>query len=39
MAFDATSPAYQAQILSQPLRDNFVAIKTQLDAEHNETKG
>lgn len=36
MAFDATAPAYQAQILSQPLRDNFVAIKTQLDLEHNE---
>jgi len=36
MAFDATKPEYQAQILSQPLRDNFNSLKTQLDFEHNE---
>lgn len=36
MAFDANKPEYQSQILSQPLRDNFTALKTQLDVEHNE---
>ena len=36
MSFDATKPAYQAEVLSQPIRDNFNALKAQLDLEHND---
>lgn len=36
MAFDGTKPEYQSEILSQPLRDNFNYLKTQIDVEHNE---
>ena len=36
MPFDATKPTYQGGVISQDLRDNFNALKTQLDVEHNE---
>ena len=36
MAFDGNKPEFQSQVLSQPLRDNFNYLKTQLDVEHNE---
>lgn len=36
MAFDNTKPAYQGPLNSQPIRDNFNALKDQVDVEHNE---
>lgn len=35
MAFDATKPAYQGPLNSQPIRDNFNSLKTQIDVGHN----
>lgn len=35
MAFDGTKPATNDPISSAPLRENFTALKTQLDAAHN----